>query len=343
MTKESNKIYEKKKQKKLRAFDLCCGLGGLSLGAFNVGVIPIAAVDLSENALRTYRSNFPQAEVINGDVAEPSVIDKFIEIKSRHEQTTSKFLVISGPPCQGFSVAGRRLAKDARNKVMISVAKAISAIQPDGALVENVASIMSKKHSQTIRQFIKILVNGGYHVCPVELNSLDFGVPQRRRRMIFFITRKPADRKTFENELEKLRRPYKTVGEELRDLPPAVVRDDCYSDVQANQGFFNHFAMQHSEKVKKKIAGLKPGTGPLSYRKLDPAKVAGTLISGHRAPPAHFNEPRSITVREAARLQGFPDDFRVCGKFGAQMQQVTDAVPPPLGHAALKTLLKIIG
>jgi len=332
-----------RQKKKLLAFDLCCGLGGLSLGAFHIGVIPIAAVDLNENALRTYRSNFPQAEVINGDVAKQSVIDKFIEIKSRYEKTTSKFLLISGPPCQGFSVAGRRLVKDARNKVMISVAKAIFAIQPEGALVENVASVMSKKHSKTIRQFVKILENGGYYVCPVELNSLDFGVPQRRRRMIFFITRKPADRKTFEKELEKLRRPYQTVGEALGDLPPAVVRDDCYSDIQVNQGFFNHFAMQHSGKVKKKIAGLKQGTGPLSYRKLDPSKEAGTLISGHRAPPAHFNEPRSITVREAARLQGFPDDFRVCGKFGAQMQQVTDAVPPQLGQAALKTLLKIIG
>ena len=143
--------------------------------------------------------------------------------------------------------------------------------------------------------------------------------------------------------LEKYRKPSLTVREALRGLPPAVVRDNHYADVQTNRGFFNHFAMQHSEKVKKKIANLKPGMGPLSYRKLDPTKQAGTLISGHRAPPAHFKEPRSITVREAARLQGIPDDFKVCGSFGAQMQQVTDAVPPPLGQAALGTLLEIMG
>jgi len=330
-------------KKKPKVIDLCCGLGGLSLAAKNVGMTPIAGIDVCDNALRTYQNNFPKAEVINGDVAEPSVINKFIEIKSRHEQTTSKFLVISGPPCQGFSVAGRRLAKDARNKVMISVAKAISAIQPDGALVENVASVIAKKHSQTIKRFKKILADAGYHVCEVELNAQDFGVPQRRRRIIFFITRKQTKEKVLKKELEKFRKDAPAVREAFAGLPTAVVRGDLYNDEQQNEGFFNHFAMQHSKKVKKKIASLEPGTGPLSYRKLDPSKEAGTLISGHRAPPAHFKEPRSITVREAARLQGFPDDFRVFGKFGAQMQQVTDAVPPQLGQAALKTLLKIIG
>lgn len=329
--------------KRVYTIDLCCGLGGLSLGAIDVGIIPIAALDLSENALKTYRCNFPQTETIKGDVAEPSIIDKCIKIKHKHLKTTSRFLIISGPPCQGFSVAGRRLPRDPRNKVIISVAKAISIIQPDAAIVENVASVMSKKHYHTVRKFRKILADGGYHVKPIELNSLNFGLPQRRRRIIFFITRKLIKNEALEKILEKYRKPPLTVREALRGLPPAVVRDDHYADIQKNRGFFNHFAMQHSKGVKSKIANIKPGTGPLSYRKLDPAKQAGTLISGHRAPPAHFEYPRSITVREAARLQGIPDDFKVCGRFGTQMQQVADAVPPPLGQAALGTLLKIMG
>ena len=75
---------------------------------------------------------------------------------------------------------------------------------------------------------------------------------------------------------------------------------------------------------------MPPGTGPMSYRRRHPVRPANMFFSGHRAPTAHFNEPRSITVRKAARLQGFPDTFRAYGTFANQMEQVTNAVPPPL-------------
>jgi DNA (cytosine-5)-methyltransferase 1 len=90
-----------------------------------------------------------------------------------------------------------------------------------------------------------------------------------------------------------------------------------------------------------KIAALKPGTGPMSYRRLNLSGPSKTLFSGHRAPPAHFREPRSITVREAARLQGFPDSFRVYGSFANQMEQVTNAVPPPLAKSVLQVLAEL--
>ena len=96
-------------------------------------------------------------------------------------------------------------------------------------------------------------------------------------------------------------------------------------------------------RTKTEIAAIKPGTGPMSYRKLDPAKPANTLFSGHRAPPAHYAYPRSITVREAARLQGFPDDFRIYGSFANQMMQVTNAVPPPLARTVLQVIAEVTG
>lgn len=79
----------------------------------------------------------------------------------------------------------------------------------------------------------------------------------------------------------------------------------------------------------------------MSYRRLDPDRPARTLISGNRAPPAHYDEPRSITVREAARLQGFPDSFEIKGTFSKQMLHVTNAVPMPLATAALEVLLRL--
>ena len=78
----------------------------------------------------------------------------------------------------------------------------------------------------------------------------------------------------------------------------------------------------------------------MSYRKLHPDRVARTLISGNRAPPAHYSQPRSITAREAARLQGFSDSFVIHGSFASQMLHVTNAVPPPLARAALLALLR---
>jgi DNA (cytosine-5)-methyltransferase 1 len=101
--------------------------------------------------------------------------------------------------------------------------------------------------------------------------------------------------------------------------------------------------MRHSERVKQKIALIEPGKGPMSYRRLKPDAPSRTLISGNRAPPTHFSEPRSITVREAARLQGFSDDFEISGVFSKQMLHVTNAVPPPLAKAALGALLAILG
>ena len=105
----------------------------------------------------------------------------------------------------------------------------------------------------------------------------------------------------------------------------------------------NHYAMRHSLAVKKKIATIEPGKGPLSYRKLDPQSHAATLLSGHRAPPTHYCQPRSITVREALRLQGFPDDFKIMGPFSKQMAQATDSVPAKLGEAAVAVLVDLLG
>jgi DNA (cytosine-5)-methyltransferase 1 len=129
--------------------------------------------------------------------------------------------------------------------------------------------------------------------------------------------------------------------EALDGLSKPKVRPDDYDDDMDYGGVHNHFAMQHSKRVMKKIAAIDPGSGPMSYRRLHPTRLSNTLFSGHRAPPAHFKEPRSITVREAARLQGFPDDFRIYGSFANQMEQVTNAVPPPLAAAVLRVLAEM--
>jgi DNA (cytosine-5)-methyltransferase 1 len=194
-----------------------------------------------------------------------------------------------------------------------------------------------------LEQFKETISLSGYSVQSIILDAAEFGVAQRRRRAFFLITKSEVDVDRMKVMLEELKCPEVNVRAALKGLPKPGVRPDDYDDEKNYGTPPNHLAVQHSKDGISKIADLEPGTGPMSYRRLHPSKPSKTIFSGHRAPPAHYRQPRSITVREAARLQGFPDTFRVYGSFGNQMQQVTNAVPPPLAQAVLKVLASLAG
>lgn len=326
----------------VRAIDLCCGLGGLSLAAKQIGWKVVAGVDRNPTALKTFRRNFPEAEAIENSVRSSVAMRRCQELlkSQRHENASS--VILSGPPCQGFSAAGSRDPKDLRNKVLVAVARAIAALQPRCAIIENVSMVLAEKHGTRLDTFEGVLADGGYRIVRVLLDASEFGVCQKRKRAFFFVTRAELDEEDILKRLKIHTVPVKGAEEALRGLPPPPVRPDDYDDEKAYAGILNHMAMSHSQSVKDKIAAIVPGTGPMSYRRLHPTRPSNTLFSGHRAPPAHFSEPRSITVREAARLQGFPDDFRIFGAFSNQMEQVTNAVPPPLTRAVLTVLSDLV-
>ncbi len=263
-------------------------------------------------------------------------------LRSRKARSSS-LIVVSGPPCQGFSDAGPRSPGDARNEVLVQVARVIAFLRPRGGLVENVLGLRRVNHTSTVSRFRAILNRAGYHVYGFELNALDFGAPQRRRRMVYFILPSKCKRSALLENLHHRHKPAPTVRDVLEDLPVPPVRPSRYDSSRNNGSLPNHYAMKHSDNVRKKIAAILPGAGPLSYRKLDPDSWAPTLLSGHRAPPVHYEQPRSITVREALRLQGFPDDMRIMGTFANQMTQVTNAVPAHLGKEALGVLIEATG
>jgi DNA (cytosine-5)-methyltransferase 1 len=187
--------------------------------------------------------------------------------------------------------------------VLVAVARAIARIQPDCALIENVSTVLADKHGDRLESFRQVLAGAGYHVEKKVLDSSEYGVPQKRKRAFFFVTRRPLDPQQIDDLLAHHKVPPVTAQKALDGLPPPAVRPDVYDDEAEVEGPANHFAMRHSKRVMK-IATIAPGTGPMSYRRLHPIRPANTLFSGHRAPPAHFAEPRSITVREAARFRG---------------------------------------
>lgn len=321
----------------VNVIDLCCGLGGISLAASQMGFSILAGVDIDKNALKTFSKNFNGAVAFEGSVRSSLILEKCNALVN--EKPKSSLVIVSGPPCQGFSMAGSRDPKDKRNKVLIGVAHAIAKLKPKCALIENVSMVLAEKYESRVERFEKILNDAGYHIVRIILDACDFGIPQKRRRTFFLISKRKLIRESILLKIERFKRPMVGASEVLRDLPTPAPRPNSYSDEMASDGLFNHFAMQHSKSVIEKIRNILPGTGPMSYRKLHPLKPSNTLFSGHRAPPAHYSEPRSITVREAARLQGFPDNFRIYGSFSNQMNQVTNAVPPPLASIVLRVLV----
>jgi len=323
--------------------DLCCGLGGLSLAARQLGMRICAGVDHNTAAVKTFTKNFPKAEVLVGSVRSAKILDRCKQLLKPLNGKPTFSIVVSGPPCQGFSMAGSHSPVDPRNQVLVAVARAISVLKPHCALIENVSTVLASRHSKRLKKFEMTLNKAGYYIYPVLLDAAEFGVAQKRKRAFFLVTKNKLEKAEVDQRLGRLKRPPVNSKRALTRLPAPSVRPDDYDDEQNYKGIPNHFAMCHSRRVKNKIAALEPGTGPMSYRRLHPARPSNTLFSGHRAPPAHFKESRSITVREAARLQGFPDDFRIYGSFANQMGQVTNAVPPPLARAVLRVLAKLAG
>jgi DNA (cytosine-5)-methyltransferase 1 len=323
--------------------DLCCGLGGLSLAAQTLGLQIVAGVDVSSSALKTFSKNFPAAKALKGSVRSKTILADCAKSLEPFRIAKQPTIILSGPPCQGFSAAGSRDPADPRNQVLVAVAHAVSNLQPDCALIENVSMLLAEKHGDRIRKFHRALQHGGFYVTHLVLNAAEFGVSQKRKRAFFLVAKQPLDEQTVIKRLEVFKTDSIGAREALDGLSKPKVRPDDYDDDVDYGGVHNHFAMQHSQRVMKKIAAIEPGTGPMSYRRLHPTRLPNTLFSGHRAPPSHFKEPRSITVREAARLQGFPDTFRVYGSFANQMEQVTNAVPPPLARAVLQVLAETAG
>lgn len=320
--------------------DFCAGMGGLSCAASDLGLRVIAGVDTNPAAMKTFAKNFVEAAPLVGSVRSTKVIATCRSLIEKNLSKGIPLVVVSGPPCQGFSVAGSRDPKDRRNKVLVAVANAVTALQPNCALIENVSMVLAEKYEERLEAFRVALKVGGYEVMRVVLDASEFGVPQRRKRAFFLVTKTPLNHDLVLAALSKHKTSAISTRQALEGLPPAIVRPDCYADDQDYGVIANHLAMQHSRSVQEKISRIEPGKGPMSYRRLHPDRPSNTLFSGHRAPPAHFAEPRSITVREAARLQGFKDSFRVYGRFGSQMEQVTNAVPPPLARAVLQVLLE---
>jgi DNA (cytosine-5)-methyltransferase 1 len=331
------------------AVDLFAGAGGLGAGFRSAGYRVAVAVEADRAAAQTYRYNNPGVPVLETRIGARSSAAQLLRAVPG---LTKVDAVIAGPPCQGYSAAGSRAGDDPRNGLYRHVVRLAAQLKARLIVLEQVPGVRKVDGLQFAERIKRSFTTAGYSPREYLLRASDFGVPQRRQRILFVGRRgprlpplpPPPTHRQFSTETPKrASRLPMTVSliDALRQIPvlgPGRVAERL---LRNEREFLNMSTMRHAVRVLRKIAAIQPGEGPISYRRLDRGE-ARTLIAGHRAFPVHPRLDRTISVREAALIQGFPVDYLFCGVRAAQPLQVANAVPPPLAAAVaahLKPLL----
>lgn len=301
-----------------RVISLFTGCAGLDLGFEAAGCETIVAVDNDYEACKTLRHNRPEWNVFEGDIRDYNPAVRDVDI------------VIGGPPCQGFSSAGKGDPNDPRNFLWREYMRVVERVKPRAMVLENVSALTHKKNGDHLTGIMSALEEQGYTFAHGVLNAADFGVPQARRRLVVIGLREGVP--TMPEPTHAGR--HLTVREAIEDLDGNFDED------------FSHVPPKHAAHVAARWADLGPGETDPNYRRarLNPDKPSTTIRAGggygpkgdHLGgfhPPIHPWQPRQLTVREAARLQSFPDDWVFKGSKTAQGRQVGNAVPVKLGEA----------
>lgn len=329
------------------AVELFAGAGGLGEGFRRAGYRVAAAVERDREPAQTYRLNHPGTVVLEADV---STLDE-ADIHRVAPGFLGVAVLLAGPPCQGYSAAGRRDPEDPANRLYEEVARFAKLLQPEVLVLENVAGLRRVNGVSFTHRIRSAILNAGYSVAePVQLKASHFGVSQNRTRLFFLARREdlgsappppqpthvaPNEDPVLGSAEAQLTPRLEEVLAGLPDLGPGVELEYGFDD---DRPIYNASTMAHSQRVVDKISRIGPGEGPISYRRLD-RDIARTLVAGHRALPVHPWRDRTISVREAARIQGFADDYVFAGPRSNQPLQVANAVPPPVAQAIARHLL----
>ena len=306
---------------KLSVISLFTGCGGLDLGFEEHGFETLACVDNDYEACKTLRFNRPNWPVHEGD------------IKDFDATKLNATGVVGGPPCQGFSTAGKGNVDDPRNQLWRQYFRVVTEAKPDFIVLENVPGMLHAKNRAHFDDLVSSFQNLGYNITFGILNAADFGVPQNRKRLIVLGGR------GFSISL-----PTPTHTE------PITV-EMAIGDLETNTTAPNHKPNRHAPHVVARWSLLKEGETDPNYRRsrLYANRPSCTIRAGggygpkgnHLGgfhPPIHHRLPRQLTVRESARIQGFPDHWILKGSKTAQGRQIGNAVAPPLGAAIAKAV-----
>lgn len=319
---------------------LFSGAGGMDLGFKEAGYKISVAIDISAAAINSHKHNFPRSKAVVGDLIklQPSGV---LDIISKKIPFGSKIAVIGGPPCQGFSRANTKSTTcDPRNQLPSLYVNIVKELQKhyivDFIVMENVLGIRDSKHIDTYKKLIEDVEAIGFDVTENELCAIDFGVPQYRRRVIVCGLKRG---KGYSPMILRKRNGLRTVREAIAHLPdPAYFSYDLKPENIPEHP--NHWTMM-PRSVRFKNPDLYSNDGR-SFRRLFWDKASPTVAYGHREIHVHPSGFRRLSIFEAMLLQGFPKQFILKGNLSEQVEQVSNAVPPPLARSIALALTRAL-
>ena len=318
------------------------GAGGLALGVEKAGFNTLGLIEFDKDAADTLKKNRPNWNVINDDIANISCLDleKYFSIKKGELD-----LLSGGAPCQAFSYAGKRLGlEDARGTLFYHYALFLEKLQPKMFLFENVRGLLTHDHGKTYSTMLDIFTRAGYTIDKQVLNAWNYGVPQKRERLITIGIRNDLVGKT-EYRFPKAHSYKPVLRDVLLDCPdgPGVPYGEkkrkIFELVPAG-GYWRDIDPAIAKEYMKSCWDMEGGrTGILRRMSLDkPSLTVLTSPSQKQTERCHPLEARPFTVRENARCQTFPDDWEFCGNVSAQYKQVGNAVPVNLAYDIAKEI-----
>lgn len=342
--------------------DLFSGAGGLSLGAEMAGINVVIAVEKDSYAAQTYRVNHPHTLMINEDIC---------QVRDLHLDRGNQSLVLfGGPPCQGFSTSNQktRNKNNPQNWLFREFIRIAEETMPDWIVFENVKGIKETEKGFFVAEISQTLIELGYTCTSMVLCASDYGIPQTRSR--FFLIGSLHGKKP--RKPEGLG-PLVTVNDAIEDLPSLIngasqdilsYKMDAKSDYakmlrKDMERCSGHLVSKNNDIIIKRYTFIPQGgnwkdipdnlmgnyadktrchTG--IYRRLAANQPSITVGNYRKSMLIHPWENRGLSVREAARLQSFPDSYIFCGSIGFQQQQVGNAVPPILAKCVFEIIIK---
>lgn len=347
--------------KKPKVIDLFAGVGGLSLGFENCGFDVVLANEYDESIAAAYKANHKGTRMIVGDITSLDLEKTFGPYKGQID------VVIGGPPCQGFSQKGqRKTIHDERNFLFKYYVRVVELVKPQYFVMENVPNLLTAEKGYFRKEIEELFNSMGYQLKMGILNASDYGVPQNRRRAVIIGKRGGAA-----PGLPKPRNITVTIWDAISDLAylssgegeeeqeyRGKPRSEYQKKLRGGSGTLrNHVATRHSRLALERLAMIPPNAGKEvlpeehltrsiysgTWTRMRKDEISVTITTRFDTPSSgKFTHPfldRAITVREAARIQSFPDSFRFVGSKGSQMKQVGNAVPPLLAGAIAEVVM----
>lgn len=345
----------------LNFIDVFSGAGGLSCGLEMAGHKCLLGIDHDKHAMDTFAKNHHHADTYCGDIRKLTTK----ELKKLTQDQTIH-AIVGGPPCQGFSTAGTGDPNDLRNQLFLEFVRLVRVTKPLFIVMENVTGLVAKKNEKTLEAIFKKFRSLGYKMEVRVLSSHNYGVAEKRRRTIFIGSKVNQDivfpTLTHEDEGAGRKKKTVTVGDIFENL--------CDKKGRLHNHDIDQAAIKNKLDIKR-LSRIPEGKGiryerdeaayltkslklgvnweelrenrfrQAKYLRLDRSKASPTIMT-NRHSYYHPIENRYLTVREAAKIQSFPNDFIFHGPISAQWRQIGNAVPPLLGKSiglALKKML----